>query len=298
MKLTTILYKCFAFFWKYNPIKRATAYVIRALKLPVGLLYIDMRFYGPFKIDLGENKSIKLYHHYDTSVENVLFWKGFEGFENYSLTIWRKLSQMNNRIFDIGSNTGLYALLAATENPTAMVYAFEPSQRTYAKLKQNIGLNRLDQIMAFDLALSDHDGEAVYHEPEKGHQYSASLNADIRKGRDNDWTEQTIQTITIDSFIEQEGVFPSLLKIDVELHEPEVLRGFEKGLAKNQPTILIEVLTEEVGIQVNELLQGKGYKFHVIDEDKRCLIAVDRISNHPYRNFLVCTEDVLTALDV
>ena len=43
-----------------------------------------------------------------------------------------------------------------------------------------------------------------------------------------------------------------LLKIDVETHEPAVLKGFLDLLRRDRPTLLIELLTDEVAAQVGD----------------------------------------------
>jgi len=58
------------------------------------------------------------------------------------------------KIMDIGANTGLYAIIAAIENPTAKVYAFEPHPIIFKYLKENIKTNSLDNIAAEQSALT------------------------------------------------------------------------------------------------------------------------------------------------
>jgi hypothetical protein len=53
---------------------------------------------------------------------------------------------------------------------------------------------------------------------------------------------------------------PDLLKIDVETHEASVLRGLGKLLG-NKPTIIIEILNDEVGRDCESIVAGLGYRF-------------------------------------
>jgi hypothetical protein len=51
----------------------------------------------------------------------------------------------------------------------------------------------------------------------------------------------TVQTITLDQWREQSGLCPGFIKIDVENHEPAVLRGAEQLLRTCRPALLIEI---------------------------------------------------------
>ena len=48
---------------------------------------------------------------------------------------------MSDVIFDIGANTGIFALVSGAANPKARIFAFEPVSRVFEKLKGNVALN-------------------------------------------------------------------------------------------------------------------------------------------------------------
>ncbi|HUX57245.1 MAG TPA: FkbM family methyltransferase, partial [Bacteroidales bacterium] len=107
---------------------------------------------------------------------------------------------------------------------------------------------------------------------------------------DNNFYPVEIETIQLDTFISNENLTRiDLIKIDVETHEIEVLEGFKNFLMKFQPTILIEVLTEEIAQRLNEIFQGKDYYYFNIDESKG-LIRVDQIIKCDGFNFLLCKK--------
>jgi hypothetical protein len=51
----------------------------------------------------------------------------------------------------------------------------------------------------------------------------------------------------------------SLMKIDVEGHEPEVLRGAKSVLKRDGPVVLFEILSGPVGQACIEMLRACGY---------------------------------------
>jgi len=81
--------------------------------------YQNFHFKGAFKVQTYNGKEIKLVHFggYTHILESCLFWAGIDGFdEKDSLRIWEKLSKNASNIFDIGANTGVFALVAAKSN--------------------------------------------------------------------------------------------------------------------------------------------------------------------------------------
>jgi hypothetical protein len=85
------------------------------------------------------------------------------------------------------------------------------------------------------------------------------------------------------------------MKVDVEMHEPEALRGMGEYLKKYAPTLLIEIFTDELGKQVQEIIEGCGYVYFSIDEDgsasqKENVIATDE------SNYLICSPEIAQKL--
>lgn len=69
-------------------------------------------------------------------------------------------------ILDVGAHIGTFSLLAASKVPQGRVFAVEASAETFDLLRINVALNRLDNVEAVHVALSDRPGEArLYHDP-------------------------------------------------------------------------------------------------------------------------------------
>jgi hypothetical protein len=87
-----------------------------------------------------------------------------------------------------------------------------------------------------------------------------------------------------------------LIKIDVEGHEPAVLEGLGDYLRRFSPTILIEILTDEVGAKVEGFLTGSEYKYFYLDEQKSTIREVGKLTRQESYNYLVCSEQVAAGL--
>ena len=107
-------------------------------------IYQHLHFIAPIVLKMGGERKFKMYH-LGTQLENDLFWSGYgNGYEVTSLHLWAYLAKTVETIFDIGANTGVYALAAKTANVKARVFAFEPVVSISDRLKSNIELNVLD----------------------------------------------------------------------------------------------------------------------------------------------------------
>src|SRR5688572_7684910 len=275
----------------YNtvPFKKEIFSAVKAVWKPSESIYKHLHFKGVISVPLNESKSFKM-NHYGFQLENDIFWTGLtEGWEKESIKVWMKLCEDAETILDIGANTGIYSLIAKTVNPKATVYAFEPVDRVYKKLNENIKLNNFD-IKPVEKAISNENGIATIFDTTTEHTYTVTVNKN-RLLADETVVETKITTITLDSFIKQNNLKKiDLIKIDVETHEPEVLEGFSEYMKVFKPSMIIEILDEETGRKVNDLVQGIGYLFFNIDE-KTGIRQVEKITKSDDFNVLICTPE-------
>ena len=230
--------------------------------------------------------------HYGFQIENEIFWSGITGgWEKDSLKIWIELCKRSSVIFDIGANTGIYALIAKCINKTNTVYAFEPVERVFEKLSFNNKINHYD-IKCLPLAASNFTGSAQIYDTDTEHIYSVTVNKDLSHSK-IPTHEVTIQTITLDDLIKKENIAKiDLIKLDVETHEAEVLEGYKQHFAKHKPTILIEILNDTVAQRIESILEecNLKYLYYNINE-KGSIRKVDKLSRSDYFNFLLCDAE-------
>lgn len=276
----------------YNalPFKQTLFSVLKQVWTPKESVFKHLHFKGVFTVPIDGSTSFMI-NHYGYQVENDIFWAGLtKGWEKESLKLWIKLCEECESIIDIGANTGVYALIAKAVNPSSKVYAFEPIERVYNKLTANIRLNNFD-ILAVKMAASNKDGTAIFYDTSTEHTYSASVNRNLLLSQTSSIIQTTIETITLNSFIKQNGItHVDLLKIDVETHEPEVLQGFSEYLATFRPAMLIEILTDEIGNRVHNMLQGLDYLYFNIDESLGAR-QVEKITKTRHDNYLICNAE-------
>jgi len=281
----------------YNilPFKREIFAVLRKF---VGLKerhYKHLHFKGIFDVEIDEQHSFRM-RHYGFELENSIFWEGIRGgWEKASVSLWIKLVSDAKVILDIGANTGVYSLIAKSLNPASTVLALEPIERVFEKLEANNALNGYD-IVCLPIAASNANGTATVYDAGGEHVYSVTVNKNLASS-DVAVIPTVIQTMRLDRLIEEQKLDRlDLLKIDVETHEPEVLEGLGDYLDQFRPTMLIEILNDEVGTRVEALVKGKDYLYFNIDETSQSVRHVQSITTSDYYNYLLCTDEVAKRL--
>jgi FkbM family methyltransferase len=135
---------------------------------------------------------------------------------------------------DIGANVGSYTILASGVK-RAETLSFEPSQETFQKLQRNVQINKLDDlVIAHNIGLGSETGIL---------KFTKSLDTvnHIVKGADHQNGFEDIEVKRLDDLL-PEFQKPTLIKIDVEGFETEVLMGAEATLInQNLKAIIIEL---------------------------------------------------------
>ncbi len=274
--------------FKLLPFKQQIFTVVRAAVKVPHRIYRHLYFNGRISYMVNGKKIVMNQQGYD--VENTLFWAGLEGcWEKESMGLWVRLCQQAQFIMDVGANTGTYALVAKTVNPRAAVYAFEPLDFIYNKLTDNVLLNKLD-IHCVQEALSNYDGSAKVYPETLEHIYSITVNKNTSAAEVQVY-EREIRVKKFSTFAEQQQIKGAdLMKIDVELHEAEVLEGMGAYLREWKPTMLIEILSDEVGQKVEILINDMGYLYFNINENGG-IRQVTHIGKSDYYNYLLCSPE-------
>ena len=162
---------------------------------------------------------------------------------------------------DIGSNHGHYTLLAS-KFTGAKVISIEPVEETRNRLKKNILINKLKNIDVIKFGISSRNGFLKISN-DKG-----SMNR-IIKGRKNNNFEK-IEVTSLDVLLKNKKNV-SMIKIDVEGYEKEVLLGAKNILNReNLDIIIIELnnsnkfynYAEEETIAILKDFKFRPYKYN------------------------------------
>lgn len=125
-------------------------------------------------------------------------------------------------VVDAGANIGNWTHAALREFPQAQIHALEPSAAAAGKLSAKVGGD--PRVSTHQIALSDHDGEAVLYANQPGSPIS-SLTKRRLVGVNYDH-EEKVPVRTLASWAASAGIDRlDVLKLDVEGHELDALRG-------------------------------------------------------------------------
>jgi FkbM family methyltransferase len=279
------------------PFKKYFFDLLKRIWIPPKSIYRFLVHQSVFTLHV-DNRPLKIKHHgFHFYIENEFYWKGFENssFEKVSRRLWMALARQSQVIFDIGANTGLYTLLSQHVQPDALVYAFEPIERNMEKMRFNCRINGMDKVQFVHAAASNKAGRHTIFVPRTEVSTTSTLERDVA-GNLNMEHPVEIETITLDSFVEQNNISNvDLVKIDVEGHEVAVLEGFARCIRQYKPTILAEIRIEEHGQKISEILEGNGYLYYDIDE-VNAPARVSTLEKSTYNNFLICMPEIARQL--
>ncbi len=296
MKFTTKIYRGLKKIIRLLPFKKELFSVVKIFVVPSKRIRRELKFNGSFKVK-NKNSSFKFmnYDYEKYSLENDIFWYGLKGWEPISIKLWIELCNNSNIIFDVGANTGIYSIVAASLRPTSKIFSFEPVERIYEKFQSNILINNFLNIQAEKFALSDKNGVSILYDFLGDIPLNATLNNKWHSESDAR-VEKKIKTKRLDDFIDENQIKNiDLMKIDVELHEPEVLKGMGKYLEKFKPTMLIEIFNQDMWNQIQEIVGNINYLVFYIDEEKG-VQKINSFNNFEGYNFLFCTKEIASKL--
>jgi FkbM family methyltransferase len=138
------------------------------------------------------------------------------------------------RVWDVGAHVGFFSLLAARlVGPTGEVHAFEPLPENCERLEHNARLNGFTNIVAHAHAVGVELGAATFYDHE-----STSMGSLVGDG--TDVPSRVVGQTTLDA-LAVILASPTLIKIDVEGAELDVLRGGTKLFASEQPELIVEI---------------------------------------------------------
>jgi FkbM family methyltransferase len=194
-----------------------------------------------FDLDLGEMIDVGLF---------------LQQYERDVVAVVERVTEPGWTVLDIGANIGAHTLrLSRLVGTTGRVFAFEPMDYAFSKLSRNLLLNEAGNTRAFKLALSDHNAAACPVDfrsswATSGERRRETSSVDLRKL--DDW------------FLEHRLSRLDLIKLDVDGHEWQVLKGGLMSIERYRPILLIEAGAWHFASRETnplELLASLGYRF-------------------------------------
>jgi FkbM family methyltransferase len=202
------------------------------------------------------------------------------------LFLLKKFVDKESVVFDIGSNVGDYLYAFERIVTPGNMYGFEPNKNLYNRLKK-----MFTKANIFNLALSDVSENADLKIPtinNKLYPSRGTLNVNFKEIDEEDYILLKIKKVTLDDFV-IENKIPKIdfIKIDVEGHEFNVLKGAVETLKKYKPTLLIEIEQRHHKFSISEIdnfLYALNYKKYFYDKKSKKLLPGESFTIDIHQN--------------
>jgi FkbM family methyltransferase len=168
---------------------------------------------------------------------------------------------------DVGANVGEVLELITRVAPEGRHVAFEPIPELHERL-----VARFPEVDVCQIALSDIAGTADFTHVLADHAYSGLVQRDDLTAASREVRQIQVRTERLDDVL-PESYVPTLVKIDVEGAEFQVLRGAIRTLERFQPAVLFEHGVGGADLygthshQVFDLLDGVGLRIFDLEGD-------------------------------
>lgn len=204
-------------------------------------------------------------------------------YERDEVALARKLIRQGDVVFDIGANIGYWSiLLAKMVGESGRVVAFEPDPSNFVILKRNLEMNGLTQVIPLESGLGDVEGVALL--------YRSKFNAgDSSFSPVPDAMDVTrAHRRRLDSVCRELDLYPSFIKVDVQGHELEVLRGYAGAPREAQSRLKGIVEFDSMSLARNGIrpeqfwgvLRAEGFRVCRIGKNG----AISQITDAEFRN--------------
>jgi FkbM family methyltransferase len=159
------------------------------------------------------------------------------------------LLRQNGVFLDVGAHIGYYSLYMMPG--VLKAYCFEPDPRVFALLEKNVGDN--PKVETIPWAVGATAGRA---------RFTLERDSEISHlshyGEDK-FRQIVVNVVTIDSFVFERGLAVEAIKIDIEGHDIEAIRGAMGLLEQQQPLVLTEARPDP---ELFALMQRISYRVH------------------------------------
>lgn len=197
-----------------------------------------------------ENKSFIFFHKDETDHIFARMQKTGDFYEQELLSVLRSLVRPGDWVVDAGANIGNHSIFFAGICG-CNVLAFEPNPVAADILRRNIEINRLsDKIEVHEVALGARQGSGeIFSASEHNLGMAAVYIAEGDTG--------SVKIDLLSNYVGARTI--SLLKIDAEGMDYDVLTGAEEVLARDGCAVSIEAAKRDDFLKISELLERYDY---------------------------------------
>lgn len=177
-----------------------------------------------------------------------VMYGGAAAFYHYEESLKAEIMQhlSSDGVFiDIGANIGLISLFVSKYFPNSKIYSFEPGEVTHHCLSRSITSNAIANVELIKKGVSNQVNESVSFFIDPDSTGGSSLVIDKNKNNMQRPVEK-ISLTTLDAFVNERNIKPTLIKIDVEDAEEMVLEKAIDTIEKYHPVFIVESTNKKI----------------------------------------------------
>jgi len=185
----------------------------------------------------------------------------------------------NDIVIDFGANIGDFTVKAGKKlNGTGKIIAIEPGHENVELLKENLKLNKINNVEILECAITDKDGYSYL----SGSDHGASVNDTYS------YLGNKVKTITIDTLLSELGHLKNMVvKMDIEGAERYIFKN--KEFIENTREIAVELHGKENIDEIPKILRDNNFKISKYNIKTEFKNTLKSILLHPY-DFLKCEK--------
>lgn len=172
------------------------------------------------------------------NVSRITYFHGwFEGEDTKAVLM---LLNENDTFIDIGAHIGYYSVIASEIiGSQGKIISFEPTPSTFELLSKN--LKDCKNVTLENKAVFSEDKTLVFNDFGMKYMVFNSFKTPRLENIELEPKKIDVQAVRLDTYIPENNLKPSLIKIDAESVELEILKGAVSMLKTHQPILCIEI---------------------------------------------------------
>lgn len=251
---------------------------------------------GKITLSLKDGSTFKFHTNQTDPVGQKIYWHGVYYYEY--IDIFEDIIRQCGVFVDIGSNAGLYSMIAARVSDDMKVIAFDPTNASTHYFTKNIAANNFEsKINFFQMAISDVKGMISFYEvrnkkyPFLKHNLGGAASA-VNKPTEYEEVEvpsSPLMDVLKENNLDQLKI--DFVKIDAEGVEPLIIKGMDQVIREDQPIIVCEILFGQIEEELDKVFAPYNYRFfYHTEKGLEEVESIARESDNEVRNCFIVPE--------
>ncbi len=186
-------------------------------------------------------------------------------FYRYEEELKAELLQYLNKggvFFDVGGNIGVISFFVKKFYPESPIVVFEPGRVVSKCLEKSMEFNKVTNMTLVKKGVSDKSGVAEFFIDTKSTGGSSLVRRHVDKTKKN---IERIDLVSLDDYVRETSIVPSMVKVDVEGAENLVVFGAKNIIKNHRPNFIIECDNLKILENIDLWTEAfNGYKFRKI----------------------------------